>query len=270
VKLAEGIAAQAAIALDNAMLFVEAQQAEETLRRSNIELRRANEDLNQFAFSASHDLQEPLRMVALYSQMLRRKYLPLLDGTGVEYLGFMSQGARRMELLLKDLLDYTQVVSVQDEKVEEIDTNSVLQGVLQTLGQVIADSGATIQTQPLPTLAVKEVHVLQLLQNLIGNALKYRGSDSPLITITANPDGPMWKLGVSDNGIGIAQQYTRQVFGLFKRLHGASQYEGTGIGLAICQKIVDRYGGRIWVESEGEGKGSTFWFTLPGVEHAAA
>ncbi len=266
VKLAEGIAAQAAIALDNARLFAEAQRTQETLRRSNLELRRANEDLNQFAYSASHDLQEPLRMVALYSQMMQRKYQTLLDGTGAEYLGYMVQGARRMELLLKDLLDYTQVVSGEHEEVNGADVNLVLQDAVNNLRQSINESGAKVESSgTLPVLAIKEVHLLQLLQNLIGNALKYRSALKPHVYISAVRDQKLWQLSVRDNGIGIAPQYTKQVFGLFKRLHGNSQYEGTGIGLAICQKIVERYGGHIWVDSEGEGKGCTFSFTLPGV-----
>ena len=264
-KLAKGVAAQAAIALDNARLFAEAQEAQETLRQSNVDLRRANEDLNQFAYSASHDLQEPLRMVALYSQMMERHYKPLLSGLGLEYLSFMVQGAKRMEMLLKDLLDYTQVVAGSEENIEQTDANVVLQTAAQNLQQAISETGAKVDGKNLPLLAVRQVYLLQLLQNLIGNALKYRGSEPPEIEITSEPEGKFWKIKVRDNGIGIAPQYSKQVFGLFKRLHGNSQYEGTGIGLAICQKIVERYGGRIWVESEGEGKGSTFWFTLPGV-----
>jgi PAS domain S-box-containing protein len=266
IQLAEGIAAQSAIAFDNARLFAEAQQAQETLKRSNFELRRANEDLNQFAYSASHDLQEPLRMVALYSQMMQRKYRHLLDGPGAEYLNYMVQGARRMEMLLRDLLDYTQVVSSEDTSSGAVDANLVFQGVVQNLSKSIEESAAIVTSEDLPLVAVKEVHMLQLLQNLISNALKYRGSSKPRIHISAQAEENMWRLSVRDNGIGISSQYTKQVFGLFKRLHGNSHYEGTGIGLAICQKIVERYGGRIWVESDGEGKGSNFIFTLPGAK----
>jgi light-regulated signal transduction histidine kinase (bacteriophytochrome) len=176
----------------------------------------------------------------------------------------MVQGARRMEALLKDLLDYTQVVSGDDARDGAADAGLILEYVVQNLGNTIAESQAEVTGEELPVLAVKEVHLLQLLQNLIGNALKYRGPDRPQIRITAVPEGDMWRFSVRDNGIGIAPQYTRQVFGLFKRLHGDSRYPGTGIGLAICQKIVERYGGRIWVESEGDGKGSNFLFTLPG------
>ncbi len=139
----------------------------------------------------------------------------------------------------------------------------------ENLSQAIKESEASLQVENLPVLSVREVHLLQLFQNLLGNALKYRSKAQPVIDIAAQRDGKMWRLSVKDNGIGIDQQYARQVFGLFKRLHGGgSQYEGTGIGLAICQKIVERYGGRIWVESEGEGLGCAFYFTLPGADHA--
>ncbi len=245
-------------------LFAEAQRAQETLHRANLELRRANEDLNQFAYSASHDLQEPLRMVSIYSQMLQRKYKAVLDSDANDYINYVVQGARRMEMLLKDLLDYTQVVDGVEEESEPVDSALVLQRAAENLSRAIEETGATLESHNLPVLKVKVVHLLQLFQNLIGNALKYRSEASPLIQVSAIRDHGMWKITVRDNGIGIDPQYARQVFGLFKRLHGgSSQYEGTGIGLAICQKIVERYGGSIWVESAGEGQGSSFCFTLP-------
>jgi light-regulated signal transduction histidine kinase (bacteriophytochrome) len=174
-----------------------------------------------------------------------------------------------MELLLKDLLDYTQVVDGVEEQGEPVDAGHVLARAAGNLSQAIKESEAGVRAEALPVLNVREVHLLQLFQNLLGNALKYRSDAHPLIDVSAQRDGKMWRLSVKDNGIGIDQQYARQVFGLFKRLHGGgSQYEGTGIGLAICQKIVERYGGRIWVESEGEGQGCAFYFTLPGASHA--
>jgi signal transduction histidine kinase len=245
-------------------LFAEAQRAQETLHRANLELRRANEDLNQFAYSASHDLQEPLRMVSIYSQMLQRKYKAVLDSDANDYINYVVQGARRMEMLLKDLLDYTQVVDGVEEESEPVDSALVLQRAAENLSRAIEETGATLESHNLPVLKVKAVHLLQLLQNLIGNALKYRSEARPIIQVSAVRDHGLWKITVRDNGIGIDPQYARQVFGLFKRLHGgSSQYEGTGIGLAICQKIVERYGGSIWVESAGEGQGSSFCFTLP-------
>ncbi|MBC7924456.1 MAG: GHKL domain-containing protein, partial [Bryobacteraceae bacterium] len=239
------------------------QEAREALARSNAELRRANEDLEQFAFSASHDLQEPLRMVSIYSQMLNTRYRDQLDVTARQYLGFATQGARRMEALLEDLLAYIQVVTVKNEDVNPVRASDVLQAALSNLRSAIAEADADVQAVPLPAVLVQEVHLLQLFQNLIGNALKYRSDVPPQIQVSAEPEKNFWRLCVRDNGIGIDPEYREQIFGVFKRLHNNSRYQGTGIGLAICQKIVKRYGGRIWVESEGEGHGSAFYFTLP-------
>lgn len=264
-QLAEGIAAQAAIALDNARLFAEAQRARDALERSNAELRRANEDLNQFAYSASHDLKEPLRMVAIYSQMLQRKYGPALDEQAAQYLGYAIQGARQMELLIRDLLAYTQAVEAGGPEISPVNASAVFQQSVENLKSAVEETNATLQSEPLPVLLIRETHLLQLFQNLIGNALKYRSPARPCVHVSVERQGEMWKICVRDNGIGIDPAYSQQVFGLFKRLHGGSSgYEGTGIGLAICQKIVERYGGRIWVESEGAGRGSTFCFTVPG------
>jgi len=268
-QLAEGIAAQAAIALDNARLFSELQSAKADLERSNAELRRANDDLNQFAYSASHDLREPLRMVAIYSQILQRRYHHLLDEQGAQYLAYAVQGAKRMELLISDLLAYTQAVDVSPKQVVPVDASRAFDQACQNLKNSIEESKATVRRTDLPTVMVQEVHLLQLFQNLIGNAIKYRAEAPPEVHVSAEKEGTLWKFCVQDNGIGFDPQYAQQVFGLFKRLHGGdSQYEGTGIGLAICQKIVDRYGGRIWAESKGPGQGCLFCFTLPGVDAA--
>jgi PAS domain S-box-containing protein len=260
-----GIAAQAAIALDNARLFAQSQQAQHTLERTNQELRRANADLEQFAYTASHDLQEPLRMVAVYSQMVQRIYSGRLDSKADEYLGYAVEGAHRMGALVRDLLTFTQAASIAEvEVIFPVNAEEALDEALSNLTAILEGNDAIIHREKLPVLMVKKVHLLQLFQNLIGNAIKYRGTQPPDITVTAMRDAPMWMMCVSDNGIGIAPEYKEQVFGIFKRLHGRSQYEGTGIGLAICQKIVHRYGGRIWVKSLGEGRGATFCFTLPG------
>ena len=233
-------------------------------KRSEDALRSAIADLEQFAYSASHDLKEPLRMVAVYSQLLQRKYQGQLDQQADEYLGYTIQGARRMDMLVRDLLAYTQSVQIGDEQVTPANTRQVLDEALANLQAAIAQSRAAIRIGDLPEmLAVKDIHLLQLFQNLIGNAIKYSGEADPVVHISGQPDGAFWTFRVRDNGIGIAPKYTKQVFGLFKRLHADEKYAGTGIGLAICQKIVDRYGGRIWVESDGEGKGSTFFVTLP-------
>jgi PAS domain S-box-containing protein len=260
--LAEELARRAATVAENARLYVESKKADEALRRSNEELRRANEDLNQFAYSASHDLQEPLRMVAVFSQLLARKYSAQLDAEGQKYVGFTLQGARRMEMLLKDLLAYTQAINYSVEDLTPIDANAVFEKSLSNLGTAIREAGAVVTRGELPMVRIQEIHLLQLFQNLIGNAIKYRRETAINVRVTCEPEGGFWKVCVQDNGIGIASVYASHIFGIFKRLHNSDKYAGTGIGLAICQKIVERYGGRIWVESE-EGHGSIFCFTIP-------
>jgi PAS domain S-box-containing protein len=261
--LAEEIARRAANAVHNAQLFTESKIAQEALRRSNTELQRANEDLNQFAYSASHDLQEPLRMVAVFSQLLARKYKGKLDAEADEFIGHTVEGAKRMEALLSDLLAYTRAVNIAGENITPVNLNTILPKVIANLKAAIDESGARVTySQETPTLLVQDIHLVQLFQNLIGNAIKYRGNTKPTVNITFERQGTRCKICVSDNGIGIPAAYREQVFGLFRRLHGVEKYPGTGVGLAICQKITERYGGEIWVESE-EGMGSTFCFTLP-------
>jgi PAS domain S-box-containing protein len=230
------------------------------LLQSNEALRQSNDDLNQFAYAASHDLQEPLRMVALYSQMLQRKYAADLDPETDQYVGFIVGGARRMEMLLKDLLTYSQT-GANVGPAEPIDCEPVMRKVLLNLQASIEQNSATISWDALPTVQAHEVRLVQLLQNIIGNAIKYRSEEAPKIRIAAERREADWLFVVEDNGIGIEPEYAPQIFGIFKRLHGQN-YPGTGIGLAICQRIVERYGGRIWVESK-PGEGSRFYFTLP-------
>jgi len=238
------------------------KRAEEALRQANEELRRANDDLNQFAYSASHDLQEPLRNVSIYSQLLQKKLGQTADEEVVAFLGFMVDGASRMEALLRDLRAYNQVTS-NTILPEWTDANVPLRKTLETLKIATDEAQASIEAAHLPSLPVNETHLYQLFQNLIGNALKYRDPQLPTeIHITVERQGRQWKFSVKDNGIGIAPEYHKRVFGIFKRLHSSNQYSGTGIGLAIAQRIVERYGGKIWVESEA-GKGSNFMFTLP-------
>ena len=262
LALAEELAHRAATAVENARLFTASQQSQAALKKANEELRKANEDLNQFAYSASHDLQEPLRILSVYSQLLERDYSQQLNGTAREYLGFLVEGSRRMQMLLRDLLAYIQATGASRENVTTVDTNAVVKRVVENLKKRISESQAEIVSEALPELRMEEVHLVQLLQNLIGNAIKYRGDAPPRIEISAERAGDDWLFRVKDNGIGIPPRYHSQVFGIFKRLHTREQYPGTGIGLAICQKIVERYGGRIWVES-AEGSGSTFLFKLP-------
>ena len=232
----------------------------EQLLRANEALQQSNSDLEQFAYAASHDLQEPLRMVAIYSQLLQQEYQDRLDEQARSYIGFAVNGARRMEALLKDLLFYSRVSSGPADGREIVDANDALEIALLNLQGAIRDSDAVIEAPRLPKLAIPELHLVQLLQNLISNAIKYRANIAPRIQVQAQRDGPRWLFSVRDNGIGIEPQYLTHIFGVFKRLHG-QEYAGTGIGLAMCQKIVERNGGRIWVESE-PGKGSTFLFTL--------
>ena len=248
--------------------ITEHKLAEERLHRSNDELRRANADLEQFAYSASHDLQEPLRQVAVYSQLLQARFADKLEGKGLEYLAFCVEGAHRMELLISDLLAYAQATSSMESSSQVVDTNQVLAEVKKNLATTIEESGAVITGTDLPVLIADRVPIAHLFQNLVSNALKYRSKQPPRIVISAQILGDTPLFSVEDNGIGIPKEFQGQIFGIFKRLHNKKDYPGTGIGLAICQKIVERYGGRIWVESE-VGRGSTFFFTLPRCATAA-
>ena len=226
------------------------------------DLRRANQDLEQFAFSASHDLQEPLRTVKIYSELLAKHFGDDIDSEAQEFLTYLRSGAMRMEMLVRDLLTYTQVTKFE-KPVEVADAGEALASTLAGLAGVVAETGAQISAGPLPSLRVHGAHLQQLFQNLIGNAIKYRSPNRPpTVQVTAERQDKQWVFAVSDNGIGIDSAYKENIFGLFKRLHTGDEYAGTGIGLAICRRIVDRYHGRIWVESE-PGKGSTFRFTLP-------
>ena len=232
------------------------------IRRRQETLTRVYADLEQFAYSASHDLQEPIRNIAIYSELLSRRYGPLLDERGREYLGTVNEGARRMEMLVRDLLAYTQAASIADEVPEPIAAEKPLQSALLNLAEALRQSDAQLHYRSLPAVRMREVHLQQLFQNLIENAIKYRSEARPQLSISAEKCEGRWLFRIQDNGIGFSPAYQERIFGLFKRLHGQNEYSGTGIGLALCQRIVDRYRGRIWVESE-PGKGSTFFFTIP-------
>jgi PAS domain S-box-containing protein len=246
--------------------ITERKRAEEALASQATELAQSNSDLQQFAYSASHDLREPLRQLAVFSELLQAKYQSKLAGEASLLIQHAVDSAHRMEGLLKDLLAYTQAADAPQGAAAFTDANEVVRKTLSIFEARIAESGGRVDCDPLPVLAVHEVHLTQLFQNLIGNALKYRGPEPPRIHVSAEHLGGMWKLSVADNGIGIDPAYQGQIFGLFQRLHGGGKYSGSGIGLAICQKIVQRYGGRIWVESELE-RGSRFLFTLPEKKH---
>jgi PAS domain S-box-containing protein len=232
-------------------------------RRNEARIRRANQDLEQFAFSASHDLQEPLRTLKIYSELLGARYADKLDGQALEFLGYLRSGASRMEMLVRDLLAYTHAINSNAVADEITDASGALEDVCASIAGPIAETGATITSDALPAVRMHQMHLRQLFQNLLGNAIKYRHADrAPVIHVTASQQGPSWLFSVSDNGIGIAPEFKEKIFGLFKRLHTNEEYPGTGIGLAICQRIIDRYHGRIWVDSE-VGHGSAFRFSIP-------
>ena len=239
------------------------KRSDELLQRSNEDLRRANADLEQFAYSASHDLQEPLRQVAVYSQLLEKKHAKQLDGKASQYLNYCVEGAQRMEMLIRDLLAYSQAGRASDSPGDSVNIREVIEIVKKNLSTTIEETQAEISMSPLPVVRGDSVPLVHLFQNLLSNALKYRSERKPRIRIAATQDGDQWRFTVEDNGIGIAKEFHAQVFGIFKRLHDRAEYPGTGIGLAICQKIVEKHGGKIWVESE-LGRGSVFTFTLPG------
>jgi len=201
-------------------------------------------------------------MVSIYTEMLRRKFAGQLGADGDEYINFAVQGALRMDQLLKDLRAYTQASIAGEEPEAELDSAAVLEKSLANVETAIRESAAVITHEGLPKIWLHEFQLEQLFQNLIGNAIRYRGTETPLIHVAATRRPDDWMFSVADNGIGIAEQHQEQIFGIFKRLHSVSEYPGTGMGLAICQRIVERAGGRIWVESE-EGRGSTFYFTVP-------
>jgi len=227
-----------------------------------LDLKRANQDLEQFAYSASHDLQEPLRSVKIFSELLSSRYANILDGRALEFLGHVRTGAGRMEMLIRDLLAYTQASSV-DKTREQVDANDAVEAAIENLAGAIAETGAAVHFDSLPCVRMHSIQLQQVFQNLIGNAIKYhRAGISPVVHITAQRGNSDWVFSVSDNGIGIEPEFRETIFGLFKRLHTSNQYSGTGIGLALCQRIVERHGGRIWVESQ-PGTGSIFHFTLP-------
>jgi PAS domain S-box-containing protein len=231
------------------------------LRDTNEDLARSNEDLERFAFVASHDLQEPLRMITVYSQLLTRLYSTATDEKAATYVNNIVGGTHRMRELLADLLAYTEVGAQLEQAPEAVDLNSVLEKAIDNLNVAIVNNQAQVTVDPMPTLRVYPAHVLSLFQNLIGNAIKYRGPEPPRVHVSVQAIDDGVRFAVSDNGMGIEPQYHDKIFVAFKRLHGKS-IPGTGIGLAICHRVVERYGGKIWVEST-LGHGSTFFFTLP-------
>jgi signal transduction histidine kinase len=247
-------------ALDEKQERVLRRQAELDLAKKAEELTRSNADLEQFAYVASHDLQEPLRMVAAYTQLLAERYRGKLDADADQFIGYASEGALRMQVLIQDLLAFSRVG--KNGVSGGVDCNAVMKDVLQILSASIQESGAVVTYGDLPQVWADRTQMSQVLQNLIGNAIKFRGSAPPMVTVTAEKADDHWLFKVSDNGIGIPEENAENIFVVFQRLHTRTEYPGNGIGLAICKKIIERYGGRIWMESR-EGYGSTFKFILP-------
>jgi PAS domain S-box-containing protein len=244
---------------------LEAGRAE--LCRSNEALVRSNTDLERFAYAVSHDLQEPLRTIASFTELLVREP----GGPKVpEYSGFIRTGVNRMNDLIRDLLEYSRITRDEVSRVQPVNFQEVVGEVLCNLQAQISERGAVVRAETLPSVAADRSAMVQLLQNLVGNAIKYAGNRTPEVHVTAHsrPNG-QWVFEVRDNGIGIDMCHAEEIFGVFKRLHGRDEYGGTGIGLAICKRIVELHGGRIWVESE-PGRGSTFCFTLPGANQPSA
>jgi len=237
------------------------RRAEEDLAKKAVELARSNADLEQFAYIASHDLQEPLRMVAAYTQLIAERYRGKLDENADKFIGYACEGALRMQTLINDLLAFSRIGRT-GVKAGRVNCDTAMAEVLLNLGPAIRDCGATISYAALPEELDDSSQITQVFQNLIGNAIKFRGKEPPEILVQAEKAGQDWLFTVSDNGIGIAPESAENIFVAFQRLHTRTEYPGNGIGLSICKKIIERNGGKIWVES-GMSKGSSFKFTLP-------
>jgi PAS domain S-box-containing protein len=248
--------------------ITERKRAEEGLAHANAELEvraqeleRSNLDLQQFAYAASHDLSEPLRMVSSYVQLLAKRYGDKLDSDAEEFIGFALDGVVRMQALIDGLLMYSRA-GTTDYATDPVDCNEIMDATLLMLKTAIAERDAEVTYDPLPTVTGDANQLAQLLQNLVGNATKFVEEGPPRVHVSAEREGPEWHFRVTDNGIGIDPAHVERIFNVFQRLHGRGEYPGSGIGLAICKRIVERHGGRIWVESE-PGHGSTFNFTIP-------
>ena len=243
--------------------ITERKKSEQQLVKTVGELKRSNDELQQFAYVASHDLQEPLRMVASYTQLLAKRYKGRLDSDADEFIAFAVDGSNRMQGLIQDLLAYSRA-GTNGKALHEISSEKALKDALANLRAAIQESGAVVTHDSLPAIITDDTQLVQVFQNLVGNAIKYRSAEDPRVHVSATKNGGSeWTFSVRDNGLGIDPQYFERIFVLFQRLHGREEFKGTGIGLTICKKIVERLGGRIWVESQLE-KGSTFHFALPG------
>ena len=242
-------------------LLVRAIQYAIERKKMEKQLRQSNEELEQFAYVASHDLQEPLRMITSYLQLLEKRYKGKLDKSADEFIGFAVDGAVRMQRLISDLLKYSRV-GTQKKEFHLVDCESIFQQVLSNLKIIIQENGAQITHDPLPAVLGDDTQLIQLFQNLIGNAVKFRGPDAPVVHVSSEEKAKEWVFCVKDNGIGIDAKFCDRIFKIFQRLHTREEYSGTGIGLAVCKRIIEGHGGRIWIESE-LGKGTRFYFNLP-------
>ena len=241
--------------------ITERKKAEDELRKLAAELKRSNSDLQQFAYAASHDLQEPLRTISGFVKLIEKRYKGKLDETANEFIKHTCDGVEGMRLLIKDLLVYSQV-DTKERIFEPINCSVVLEKAIHSLRSAIEESGADVTYDPLPTVMADASQMSRLFQNLIGNAIKFHDEKPPRVHVSADREGDVWVFSVRDNGIGIDAKQRERIFVIFQRLHAREEFPGTGIGLAICKRIVERHGGRIWVESE-IGNGSTFYFTIP-------
>ncbi len=253
---------------DRALMERSLEITSQELLQRNQDLARSNTELQQFAYVASHDLQEPLRMVASFIQLLAKRYQGRLDAQADEFIAYASDGATRMQRLINDLLAYSRL-ETRRRPYEPTPIADMLELSLMNLRVAIAESEAVVSHDPLPTVMADQDQLTQLFQNLVGNAIKFHGPEAPRIHVSAEASAHAWTLAVRDNGIGLESQYAQRIFVIFQRLHTAAQYPGPGIGLAICKKIVERHGGRIWVEST-PGAGACFKFTMPRAQELEA
>jgi PAS domain S-box-containing protein len=260
-KIARDISGRKQAERERVVLFEQSQRAQKELERTNEDLRRANRALEAFAYSASHDLKEPLRTIAISAQLIERS--GAVRGEDAKYLSGIFNAAKRMDILIRDVLAYTQITKKEAGPAPVVDSARVLAAVLQSLHGFTEEADAIVTSGSLPTVAMHENQLARLFQNLIDNAIKYRGKEAPRVHITAQERDGWCVFSVADNGIGIEPQYAERIFELFKRLHTRDQYPGSGLGLAICQRVVEQVGGRIWLEQSTPGRGSTFCFAIP-------
>jgi signal transduction histidine kinase len=264
-RLAMTLAAQAAVAYENALRYSAIQQhnaeLEQRVQERTLELKRSNAELEQFAYVASHDLQEPLRMVSSYCQLLEQRYKGQLDDRADKYILYAVDGALRMRNLINDLLEYSRV-GTRAREFQPMDSQRAFAQAFANLHKLIQETNAVVMCDSLPIVSGDDVQLVSLFQNLIGNAVKFHGEEPPRVFVTAKQSENCYVFSVRDNGVGIDPQFFDRIFVIFQRLQTKTKYPSTGIGLAICKKIVERHGGRIWIESE-LGKGSVFYFTIP-------